>query len=79
MVSVRSTHVFVIGGVLKGTEPYGSFSKYNIEHDLWELGAAELRFARHSASGCAIGDYIYVVGGSGHDHYLLNSIERLES
>ena len=68
----------MIGGFLKGDEPFKSVSVYDVEHDYWKFSAG-LRIERHSAAGCAIKDTIYVVGGIGEEFRTLNSIERLQT
>ena len=90
--SFKDQHIFVIGGDtqnLKDTKriprkgekyvyDYQQTKIYDIEKDGWR-SSHRLQEGRLQASGCELGDYMYVFCGFDYENSPLGSIERLNA
>ena len=77
LVNFKTTHIFVMGGVihLQG-EQLRRFLRYCTHTGKWKE-LAPLILANKKVSACTIGNFIYVLGGSGSKPNAEFTIEKL--
>lgn len=77
LVNAWDSFVFLIGGFGKNNEFSAKVWRYDLANDTYSYDMPGLNYGRVNASGCVLGGFLYIAGGTGDNDIFLNSIERL--